>query len=153
VSLKPEWPETHNNLGAGWFLRGDLVKASAAFDEAIRRDPANAEAYFNRGRVFAAQRRSAEALVAFRASLKLKSTLFFHVDLITGDVPASFHGRIPSRLNSRIMLCQSLALMVPGPARWLGAPPPSRSRSRRPRSDAAAPSAWPWTRTSRCWLD
>jgi tetratricopeptide (TPR) repeat protein len=72
IALRPEWAESYNNLGAAWFLRGDLAKASAAFDEAIRRDPENAEAYFNRGRVLASQRRYGEALVAFRSSLRLK---------------------------------------------------------------------------------
>ena len=72
VALKPDWPETHNSLGAVWFLRGDLARAWAAFDEAIRLDPTNAEAYFNRGRVLVSQRRPGEALVAFRSSLRLK---------------------------------------------------------------------------------
>ena len=72
VTLKPDWSESHTNLGAVWFLRGDRAAALRAFDEALRRNPANAQAHYNRGRVLAAEGRPAEALVAFKESLRWK---------------------------------------------------------------------------------
>ncbi len=49
ISLKPDYPEAHNNLGAAAIWKGDLDGAIAEFHEAIRLKPDYPEAHNNLG--------------------------------------------------------------------------------------------------------
>ena len=49
VSLKPDYAEAHNNLGAALHEQGKLDEAAGSFQQAIRLKPDFAEAYCNLG--------------------------------------------------------------------------------------------------------
>jgi Flp pilus assembly protein TadD len=69
LSLKPDLPECHNNLGAALASLGKVGEAAAAYRRAIALKPDNAEAHSNLGVALAALGRLDEAVAVFHRAI------------------------------------------------------------------------------------
>jgi tetratricopeptide (TPR) repeat protein len=68
----PAWtPEELEWLGAAWFEAGDFERSRAALTDAVTRDPARPEAWFNLGLVLVKEGNGEDAAAAFRRYLAL----------------------------------------------------------------------------------
>ena len=65
-------PEAHHALGAAWFHRGDMARATAALEAAIAANPRHAEAHQLLGTVRAAARDWSGAAAVLRRALTLR---------------------------------------------------------------------------------
>src|SRR3954464_12755476 len=61
----------YSNRGVEWKAKGDLAKAVADFDEAIKADPAQSAAFNNRGIAYAAMASYDKAIADYDAAIKL----------------------------------------------------------------------------------
>ncbi len=101
----PELPEPHNNLATLHAARGDLDRARAALDEAVRAMPAYALAWDNLGDVYLrlaarAWERATQFDKASEASTKLKLARDLIVK-IAPAAPSSAPARAPSAAPGR----------------------------------------------------
>jgi len=69
LRLKPDDPQTHNNLGSALEAQGHFAEAVACYQTALRLKPRYAEALFNLGNAYGAQALLDEAVTAYRAAL------------------------------------------------------------------------------------
>jgi tetratricopeptide (TPR) repeat protein len=101
----PELPEPHNNLATLHAARGDLDRARAALDEAVRAMPAYALAWDNLGDVYLrlaarAWERATQFDKASEASTKLKLARDLMVK-IAPAAPSSAPARAPAAAPGR----------------------------------------------------
>jgi Flp pilus assembly protein TadD len=73
VTLKPDFPEAHNNLGIALREKGQLDAATAAYRQALALKPDYSEAHINLGNVLREKGELGEAIVAYRWAIALKS--------------------------------------------------------------------------------
>ncbi len=71
VSLRPESPMAHNNLGCALERQGKLDEAFAECRKAIDLDPKSVAAHVNLGDVLAGKRRPDEAIASYRKAIEL----------------------------------------------------------------------------------
>ena len=71
LSLKPDLPECHNNLGAALASLGKVREAAAAYRRSIALRPDNADAHCNLGVALAGLGRLDEAVEAYRCAIAL----------------------------------------------------------------------------------
>ena len=69
ITLRPDAPDAHVNLGAAYKKKGDLEKALASYDRALELRPGHVAALTNRGWVFADQERWEKARSDFELVL------------------------------------------------------------------------------------
>ena len=72
LELKPDYAETHNNLGNALNDRGKLDEAVACYRRALELKPDYAEAYNNLGNALKDQGKLEEAIACYRRALELK---------------------------------------------------------------------------------
>ena len=80
-----EFGRNYLSMGALYFQRGYLEQAEASFQQALRDDPANAEALYGIGSVYLNQNRNSAAREAFERAVKL---------------PANYPGTLPDAWNN-----------------------------------------------------
>ena len=73
LSLKPDLPECHNNLGAAFASLGKFAEAAAAYRRAIALKPDNADAHSNLGVALANLGKCDEAVAAYRGAIAIKA--------------------------------------------------------------------------------
>lgn len=95
IKLKPDFPQTYNDLGVVLLTLGENRQAAESFQKAINLDTNNAEAYNNLGVSLSALKKKKEAHEAFLKAVELRpeftNALFnLGVSFIeTGDRPAA----------------------------------------------------------------
>ena len=72
IELKPDYADAHNNLGIVYAERGDLPKAEASYQEALRHRAEFPEAQNNLGNLFYRMGRLDEAVTAFDVATTLR---------------------------------------------------------------------------------
>jgi tetratricopeptide (TPR) repeat protein len=74
ITLKPDYAETHNNLGAALAARGGVDDAVAHYERAIAIKPDYAEAHNNLGNVFKYQGKFDNAMAHYARAIAIKPT-------------------------------------------------------------------------------
>ena len=72
LRLKPDYAETHNNLGIDLAQAGKIEEAIAHFEQALRIKPDYAEAHYNLGNALAQVGRVPEAILHYEQALRIK---------------------------------------------------------------------------------
>jgi len=72
LELRPDYAETHNNLGIAFKAQGKLDEAVAAYRRALELKPDYAEAHNNLGVALQAQGKPDEAVACYRRALQLQ---------------------------------------------------------------------------------
>ena len=72
VKKSPDSAESHNNLGNEYALKGQLDRAAAEFQAALRLKPDYVEAHYNLGNAYAAQGQLDRAVAEYQAALWLQ---------------------------------------------------------------------------------
>lgn len=75
LTIKPQEPSVHNNLGTALYRMDRFEEAAAYHAEAVRLEPTYADAYGNLGMDFQKLGRYAEAVDAYRHALRIQADL------------------------------------------------------------------------------
>ena len=92
LSLRPDFSEAHNNLGAAFKRWGRLQEALVSFQAAVQYNPAYADAWRNLANTLKDLKRDKEAIAAYEAVLQLRHNdqeAFYQLAALRGETPCT----------------------------------------------------------------
>ncbi len=125
LSLKPNYPEAHNNLGVGLERQSNLNAAIASYKQAIQLKPNFPDAYYNLGNALKEQGDLNAAITSYKKALSLKTNYpEAHTNLSMAEILIGDYKKGGERYEYRFQ-CKKLQDSLyanPNCSKWEGKP-------------------------------